>query len=92
MPSASQTIRVIFGGGWATDFGAAADVGAAEDGRLVLPFMSAVENAEYLLDGGLRKIGGASKLNSAVVESGQDWTGIFDRHEVNETKVVFPRG
>ena len=78
MPSESQTIRVIFGGGWATDFGAAADVGAQADGSLTVPFMHTVENAEYLLDGGLRKIGGASRLNSSVVESGANWTGIFD--------------
>lgn len=78
MASKSQTIRIMFAGGWATDFGGGADVGASADGTLRVPFLLELENGEYLLDGGVRKVGGQSKLNSSAVESGAAWTGIFD--------------
>jgi hypothetical protein len=78
MPSKSRVIRHVFGGGWATDFGISADIGPDGGGTVVVPFLTEAENVFYDLDGGPRKIGGTSKLNSTVINSGNEIRGLFD--------------
>lgn len=71
-------IRKVFGGGWATDRGLTAETVPDDAGRLRIPFLINAENVEYDLDGGPKKIGGATKLNSTVIESGEEIRGIYD--------------
>lgn len=78
MPSKSQIIRHLFGGGWASDYGESADVAPDASGKVVIPFLTDVQDALYELDGGPHMIGGATKVNSSVVASGAVVTGIFD--------------
>ena len=44
MPSNKKTIRHVFGGGWATDFGFTADVQIDQSGRVVVPFLTENRN------------------------------------------------
>ena len=69
---------MVFDGGWSTDLGLTMETLADEAGRIKIPFLIAAENVEYDLDGGPRKIGGATKLNSTVVESGEEIRGLYD--------------
>ena len=69
MPTARRWVRKVFSGGWATDLGLTAESIPDESGRLGIPFLINAENVEYDLDGGPKKVGGATKLNSTVVES-----------------------
>ena len=78
MASKRQSLRHLFGGGWATDFGPSSDVGPNQAGDVVLPFLTEAENVYFELDGGPHKIGGTSKVNSTVIESGQEIRGLFD--------------
>lgn len=78
MPSKRRTVKHLFGGGWATDFGLSADVAPTGGGDVTVPFLVEAENVYYELDGGPRKIGGASKLNSTVVNAGNEIRGLFD--------------
>lgn len=72
------TIRHLFGGGWATDFGPSVDVAPDNSGKIVMPFLVDAEDCFFELDGGPHKIGGASKVNSSALESGSAVTGVFD--------------
>lgn len=78
MTSRARFIRHVFAGGWATDFGPTSEAAVDELGRVNIPFLVNAENVEYDLDGGPRKIGGATKLNSTVLESGAEIRGLFD--------------
>ena len=78
MATKLTNIRHVFGGGWATDFGPTTEAVVDELERVVLPFLLTAENVEYDLDGGPRKIGGATKLNATVIESGQEIRGLYD--------------
>lgn len=86
MPSArTTTIRHLFGGGWATDYGPTVDISpdysgkvGGVTGRVVIPFLVDAENVLFELDGGPHKIGGATKLNSSAVASGAVITGLYD--------------
>ncbi len=78
MPSNLLTVHHTFGGGWAPDFGPSVDLGPSQSGELVIPYLLEAENNRYSLDGGPVKIGGADKLNAAVMESGAAIRGLFD--------------
>ncbi len=78
MASKAITIRHMFGGGWATDFGPTVDVSPDKSGKVVIPFLIDAEDCIYELAGGPHKIGGASKVNSSVLESGAAITGLHD--------------
>lgn len=78
MPTNRRTVRHVFAGGWATDFGAAAEVGLSPDGLVRIPWLAEAENVLYEFDGGTHKIGGATKINSSAVNSGSEITGLFD--------------
>jgi hypothetical protein len=45
---------------------------------VAIPFLVDAENVLFELDGGPRKVGGASKLNSSAVASGAVITGVYD--------------
>jgi hypothetical protein len=77
VPTRRQTIRHLFGGGWATDYGPGAEV-AIQGNIVVLPYLWEAENVFYELDGGPHKIGGIAKVNSTAVASGQEILGLFD--------------
>lgn len=74
----TRTIRHLFGGGWATDFGPTADVSPDGSGKLIIPFLVDAEDLFFELDGGPHKIGGTSKLNASALESGATITGLYD--------------
>ena len=74
----SIVIRHKFGGGWATDLGPSVDVSQSQDGKVVIPFLVDAENCLFELDGGPRKIGGTTKVNSSAVSSGAVVTGVYD--------------
>lgn len=74
----TQTIRHLFNGGWATDFGPTTDVAPDDSGKVAIPFLVDAENCLFELDGGPHKIGGTSKVNSAAVASGAAVTGVYD--------------
>lgn len=78
MASKRTHIKHVFGGGYASDFGPSADVAPGQNGDIVWPFLIESENVYYELDGGPHKIGGTSKLNSSVIESGEQIRGLFD--------------
>lgn len=78
MPSAAEIpLRHEFGGGWATDLGVLADVGA-EGGRIEFPFLLLAENVYYSLKGNPRKVGGTERYNSAAVAAGAPVRGMFE--------------
>lgn len=72
-----QTIRHLFGGGWATDFGPSATV-AIQNGIVSLPWLNTAENCIFELDGGPHKCPGTAKINSTALESGATITGAYD--------------
>jgi hypothetical protein len=78
MASKRLQFRHLFNGGFATDFGPSADVGPNQAGDVIFPFLTGAENVFFELDGGPHKIGGTSKLNSSVIESGANIRGLFD--------------
>jgi len=78
MASKREHFRHLFGGGWATDFGPSADVSPTQTGDIIIPYLLDAENVFFELDGGPHKIGGTSKLNSSVIESGAVIRGLFD--------------
>ena len=83
MASKAQTFRHLFGGGWATDFGPSANVSPSASGDVVLPFLVDAENVFFELDGGPRKIGGTTKLNSSAIASGAEIMGLADYWKMN---------
>ena len=78
MASKSTVLRHFFGGGWATDLGPSVDAVPDQSGRVVIPFLTDANNCLFELDGGPRKIGGTTKVNSSAVASGAVVTGVFD--------------
>ena len=45
---------------------------------MTVPWLNDAENVEFLLDGGVRKVGGTQKLNSSAMESNAQVYGLFD--------------
>jgi hypothetical protein len=78
MTTKTQTFRHLIGGGFASDFGPSADVGPNNAGDVVFPYLIEAENVFFELDGGPHKVGGATKLNSVVINSGEEIRGMFD--------------
>lgn len=72
------TIRMNFGGGWATDVGPAYDGGLDANFVIQIPFLLDAKNVIYELDGGPRKKWGTTKLNSAALEAGIAVRGLVD--------------
>ena len=78
MPSLKQTLRHVFDGGWATDFGTIAEVGIAPDGLVRIPFLTEAKNVTYELDGGTHKIGGTTRMNATQFAGGAEMVGLYD--------------
>lgn len=78
MATRRQHFRHLFAGGFATDFGPSADVTPNQAGDVIFPYLIKAQNVFYELDGGPHKIGGTSKLNSTVIESGEQIRGLWD--------------
>ena len=76
MPSQDIFVTHLFAGGWATDFGPSASVQLGD--VVPIPFLRDAENVLYELDGGLHKMPGTTKLNSAELQSGAVIKGLFD--------------
>lgn len=74
----SIIIRHFFGGGWGTDLGVSVDATPDQSGRVIIPFLTDADNCLYELDGGPRKVGGTTRVNSSAVSSGNVITGVFD--------------
>ncbi len=79
MPNKRQYIQHIFNGGWATDLGQFAPTAIPDqNGTVQIPFLLEAEDIRFELDGSVRKMPGASKLNSSALESGAAIRGIYD--------------
>lgn len=78
MSSKRMTLRHLWGGGFASDYGATANVAPSQTGDVVFPFLTTAKNVFFELDGAPHKIGGTAKLNSSVLESGLQIRGLFD--------------
>lgn len=78
MTSRNLQTRILFGGGWATDFGPTAQVAIEPGGVIRVPYFTEVENMRFTLNGGLRKIEGTNKLNSIALNGGATVRGLFD--------------
>ena len=63
-------LRHIFEGGWAPDLSPRTLASADASGLVRIPYLTRAENIVYELDGGPRKAPGATKVNSAAIESG----------------------
>lgn len=72
------TLRHLFAGGWATDFGTSTQATPDASGIVQMQFLVDAENCLYEFDGGPRKIPGTTKLNSVQMESGAVIKGLFD--------------
>lgn len=78
MTTKATQVKHVFAGGWATDFGPTAQTGIDKNNQVPIPYLVDAENLSFELDGGIRKVGGADKLNSTVVESGEQIRGLYD--------------
>ncbi len=82
MTTRNTQARLLFEGGWATDFGPTAHVGIGQDGTVRVPYLVDAENVVYDLDGGPKKIGGTERLNSTALQvgdaAGTVIRGLFD--------------
>jgi len=78
MTTRNLQARLLFDGGWATDFGPTAHVTIAQDGTLRVPFLADAENAVFDLDGGPRKVGGTERINSSALNGGATVRGLTD--------------
>ena len=80
MTTANLQVRLLFNGGWATDFGPTTTASIQQDGTVRIPFLVNAENCIYDLDGGPKKIGGTARINSSAFSSGSNSNvnGIFD--------------
>lgn len=78
MPTDDLTLRLIFNGGWATDFGTTVDATPDETGRVVIPFLTEAEDCFFEMDGGPHKMGGTSRANASVITSATVVGGVFD--------------
>ena len=78
MPDPNVTpINHIIGGGWSSDKGATANAEVSQSGIATIPFLLNAENIYYTLDGGWRKVGGTSRLNSTAFVVDTIITGAF---------------
>jgi hypothetical protein len=75
MPTKRTATEILFGGGWATDYGQMYTA-APSGGKLVVPFLTTAQNVRYELDGAPHKIGGAEKVNSVTITD--PIMGMFD--------------
>jgi len=78
MSTKNVQARLLFDGGWATDFGPTAQVALDQSGVIRIPYLVDAENCVYDLDGGPRKIGGTEKINSSALNSGTTVRGLVD--------------
>ena len=76
MPSDHAVLRHRYAGGWAPDFGPTAEVEVSD--LINVPWLTKADNIGYLLDGGVRKIGGTAKLNGSALEAGARVVGLYD--------------
>jgi len=67
MTTRNTQARILFDGGWATDFGPTANVSIGKDGVVRVPFLVEADNVSFDLDGGPHKIGGTERINSAAL-------------------------
>lgn len=72
------SVRHMFGGGWATDFGPSATTPIDQSGTVMLPWLNTADNCIFELDGGPRKCPGTAKINASALESGATITGAYD--------------
>src|SRR3989304_7594744 len=72
------SVRMNFGGGWATDVGPAFDGGLDQNMVVLIPFLLDAKNVIYERDGGPRKKWGTTKLNSSALEAGLSVRGLVD--------------
>jgi hypothetical protein len=91
MASKRLHVRHTFGGGFASDFGPSANVAPTQSGEVVIPYLLDAENVFFELDGGPHKIGGASKINSSAIESGEEIRGLFDYWRQGTTSAPLQR-
>ncbi len=75
MASKRIQTEILFGGGWATDYGPNFSGGGE---RITVPFLVNADNIMYELDGGIHKIGGAAKLNSVTIGATTAIRGLYD--------------
>ena len=68
MTTRNLQTRLLFDGGWATDFGPSAQVSVGQDGTIRVPYFVDAENCTYDLDGGPHKIGGTERVNSVALK------------------------
>lgn len=68
---------IRFGGGWATDFGPNFS-GMDQSGIITVPWLVNADNILYELDGGVRKMGGGTRLNSSAITGATSVMGIYD--------------
>ena len=68
MADARAKVLIIFGGGWATDFGPVFPT-PPRDGVLNLPYLVRAENVLYELDGAPRKVGGTTRINTTAAST-----------------------
>jgi len=78
MTTKNVQIRMLFGGGWATDLGPTAHTPPDPTGQLTVPFFVDAENCVYDLDGGPRKIGGTERIYSTALGSPSTIRGLMD--------------
>ena len=80
MPTGNKTVtfRHVFDGGWATDFGDTAEVGAGQDGLVRIPFLDEAKNVFFELDGGPHKIGGTAQMNGTAISGANEVVGLYD--------------
>ena len=74
-----QTLRHVFGGGWATDLGQESGAAPDANGTVTVPFLLDSLNQTYELDGGPRKIGGTSVAHTGLIPDADGIVkGLFD--------------
>ena len=78
MTTRNTQTRILFEGGWATDFGPTAHVSIGQDGTVRVPFLVDADNVSFDLDGGPHKIGGTERINSTALNSGTSVRGGVD--------------
>lgn len=78
MTTRNLQTRLLFDGGWATDFGPTAQISIDQSGIIQVPYLVNAENVVYDLDGGPKKIGGTEQVNSSALNGGATIRGLVD--------------
>lgn len=78
MTTRNLQARLLFDGGWATDFGPTAPVVLGRDGHIRLPFLVDAENAMFFLDGGAAKINGVEAIHTTALKDPSAIRGLVD--------------